>query len=94
MCQAPGASLQPLTLEFLLPVNARGLLGGKRRSFGYSAEGGTVGDDCGNYEKVEYGNYDCGTSGQVLDRDPKTLGIHYRGVQWEGGAVDGGSIIW
>ena len=20
------------------------------------------------------------------------LGIHYRGVQWEGGAVDGGSI--
>ena len=21
------------------------------------------------------------------------LGIHYRGVQWEGGAVDGGSII-
>ena len=22
-----------------------------------------------------------------------TLGIHYRGVQWEGGAVDGGSVI-
>ena len=22
-----------------------------------------------------------------------TLGIHHRGVQWEGGAVDGGSII-
>ena len=22
-----------------------------------------------------------------------SLGIHYRGVQWEGGAVDGGSII-
>ena len=22
-----------------------------------------------------------------------TLGIHYRGVQWEGGAVDWGSII-
>ena len=21
------------------------------------------------------------------------LGIHYRGVQWEGGAVDGGSTI-
>ena len=21
------------------------------------------------------------------------LGIHYRGVQWEGGTVDGGSII-
>ena len=21
------------------------------------------------------------------------LGIHYRGVQWEGGAVDGGSIM-
>ena len=21
------------------------------------------------------------------------LGIHYKGVQWEGGAVDGGSII-
>ena len=22
-----------------------------------------------------------------------TMGIHYGGVQWEGGAVDGGSII-
>ena len=25
--------------------------------------------------------------------EPWNLGIHYRGVQWEGGAVDGGSII-
>ena len=24
---------------------------------------------------------------------PPCLGIHQRGVQWEGGAVDGGSII-
>ena len=24
---------------------------------------------------------------------PANVGIHYRGVQWEGGAVDGGSII-
>ena len=24
---------------------------------------------------------------------PSALGIHYRGVQWEGGAVDGGSIM-
>ena len=23
----------------------------------------------------------------------QVLGIHYRGVQWEGGGVDGGSII-
>ena len=35
------------------------------------------------------------------EREPQTttgaadagMGIHYRGVQWEGGAVDGGSII-
>ena len=26
-------------------------------------------------------------------RAPSEVGIHYRGVQWEGGAVDGGSII-
>ena len=25
--------------------------------------------------------------------DKVQLGIHYRGVQWEGGAADGGSII-
>ena len=25
--------------------------------------------------------------------DGDVLGIYYRGVQWEGGAVDGGSII-
>ena len=27
------------------------------------------------------------------ERDRVCLGIHYRGAQWEGGAVDGGCII-
>ena len=27
------------------------------------------------------------------DDNNNILGIHHRGVQWEGGAVDGGSII-
>ena len=27
-----------------------------------------------------------------IDTGSALLGIHYRGVQWEGGAVDGGSI--
>ena len=28
-----------------------------------------------------------------LAPEPGRVGIHYGGVQWEGGAVDGGSII-
>ena len=31
--------------------------------------------------------------GQLYIEDDKRLGIHHRGVQSEGGAVDGGSII-
>ena len=34
-----------------------------------------------------------GVDGEQRQGDPQRLGIHYRGVQWERGAVDGGSII-
>ena len=36
--------------------------------------------------------WDSGTLG-FFQPVSRLLGIHYRGVQWEGGAVDGGSII-
>ena len=31
--------------------------------------------------------------GKLSARSRQRLGLHYRGVQWEGGAADGGSII-
>ena len=34
----------------------------------------------------------CGDSGDASPAE-RPEGIHYRGVQWEGGAVDGGSIM-
>ena len=33
----------------------------------------------------------CGTAGLISSLAP--LGAHYRGVQWEGGAVNGGSLM-
>ena len=35
----------------------------------------------------------CVPEGGSEKEDPTILGIHYRGVQWEGGAVDWGSIM-
>ena len=34
-----------------------------------------------------------GAAARVVIISLMFMGIHYRGVQWEGGAVDGGSII-
>ena len=58
---------------------ARAGLGGGER-----ARGG-VGEEEHRHRRQERGRADLGQLGRLL-------GIHYRGVQWEGGAVDGGSI--
>ena len=41
----------------------------------------------------EINEYRCAPVGGCASKLRATLGIHYRGVQWEEGAVDGGSAV-